>query len=97
MLDMKGRPCPMSTSQHPDINLADIHRAPMSSVPTSNMVTAEYLPTSFLETHTAAEAGPHKTNTDDLDLTLSALKDCDKDFSKFVQEVENNVGTSQNK
>lgn len=28
-------------------------------------------------------------NNDDLDLTLSALKDCDKDFSKFVQEVEN--------
>ena len=27
---------------------------------------------------------------DDLDLTLSALKDCDKDFKKFVQEVENN-------
>ena len=29
-------------------------------------------------------------SNDDLDLTLSALKDCDKDFSKFVQEVENN-------
>merc|ERR1712110_704576 len=26
---------------------------------------------------------------DDLDLTLSALKDCDKDFKKFVQEQEN--------
>ena len=31
---------------------------------------------------------------DDLDLTLSALKDCDKDFSKFVQEVENSDGGS---
>lgn len=26
---------------------------------------------------------------DDLEMTLSALKDCDNDFSKFVQETEN--------
>ena len=26
---------------------------------------------------------------DDLDATLNALKDCDNDFSKFVQESEN--------
>lgn len=39
-----------------------------------------------------ATAGSHHTGngaaSDDLDMTLSALKDCDKDFSKFVQEVE---------
>lgn len=29
---------------------------------------------------------------DDLDMTLSALKDCDNDFSKFVQETETDVG-----
>ena len=35
-------------------------------------------------------ANANPGSNDDLDLTLSALKDCDKDFSKFVQEVENN-------
>jgi hypothetical protein len=34
-------------------------------------------------------AGPKKDLPDDLDMALSALKDCDNDFSKFVQEVEN--------
>ena len=32
---------------------------------------------------------PKKDLPDDLDMALSALKDCDNDFSKFVQEVEN--------
>ena len=35
--------------------------------------------------------GPAKKDLpDDLDMALSALTDCDNDFSKFVQEVENN-------
>ena len=38
----------------------------------------------------SGNANPGSGSNDDLDLTLSALKDCDKDFSKFVQEVENN-------
>jgi len=33
--------------------------------------------------------GTKKELSDDLDMALSALKDCDNDFSKFVQEVEN--------
>lgn len=40
--------------------------------------------------HGGANANANPGSNDDLDLTLSALKDCDKDFSKFVQEVENN-------
>ena len=46
---------------------------------------------------TSAGGGGNGNNpgaNDDLDLTLSALKDCDKDFSKFVQEVENSDGGS---
>ena len=39
---------------------------------------------------TGSAPNPSGGSNDDLDLTLSALKDCDKDFSKFVQEVENN-------
>ena len=39
---------------------------------------------------TSTAAGNSAGANDDLDLTLSALKDCDKDFKKFVQEVENN-------
>ena len=34
-------------------------------------------------------SGSKKDVPDDLDMALSALKDCDNDFSKFVQEVEN--------
>ena len=41
--------------------------------------------------HGGANANANPGSNDDLDLTLSALKDCDKDFSKFVQEVESNV------
>jgi hypothetical protein len=37
----------------------------------------------------SAVSGPKKALPDDLDMALSALKDCDNDFSKFVQEVEN--------
>jgi len=43
---------------------------------------------------TSANGGNNPGANDDLDLTLSALKDCDKDFSKFVQEVENSDGGS---
>lgn len=71
----------------------------------------EYLPTSFLETEsrskdvimtssanvpvTSAGNGNNNGANDDLDLTLSALKDCDKDFSEFVQEVENSADGSK--
>jgi len=41
-----------------------------------------------------ANGNNNRQANDDLDLTLSALKDCDKDFSKFVQEVENGDGGS---
>jgi hypothetical protein len=51
------------------------------------------LPTSTTSggvTVTNSNPATASASNDDLDLTLSALKDCDNDFSKFVQEVENN-------
>ena len=61
---------------------------------TNNHVVSTTATTSASASTTAASgagsgsAGGGGAN-DDLDLTLSALKDCDKDFKKFVQEQEN--------
>ena len=51
-----------------------------------------YVTSSFgsdLGFHPPPVSGTKKDLSDDLDMALSALKDCDNDFSKFVQEVEN--------
>ncbi len=43
------------------------------------------------ENSTGEQGGPSKSAAappDDLDIALSALKDCDNDYSKFVQESE---------
>lgn len=59
------------------------------------MTSSQHHPvTSSASTTAGSGAGNNGNNNDDLDLTLSALKDCDKDFSKFVQEVENSDGGS---
>ena len=42
MLGMEGRPCPMSTSHHLVVNLADIRRTPKKSLPTKGDVCAFY-------------------------------------------------------
>ena len=42
MLGMNGRPCPMSTSHHLVVNLANIHRTPKKSLPTKGNVCAFY-------------------------------------------------------
>jgi len=56
------------------------------------VMTSQSSSEAVTSTTSNATAGSHHTGngaaSDDLDMTLSALKDCDKDFSKFVQEVE---------
>ena len=56
----------------------------------SSVVASEVSSVTSSAANNGSGANANPGSNDDLDLTLSALKDCDKDFSKFVQEVENN-------
>ena len=58
----------------------------MTSTSASEVVTS----TNSTSVGVTGAPNPSGGSNDDLDLALNALKDCDKDFSKFVQEVENN-------
>jgi len=69
---------------------ADLTNNHVVVVSTTATTSASASTTAAAATGTASGSGGGGGGAnDDLDLTLSALKDCDKDFKKFVQEQEN--------
>lgn len=52
--------------------------------------SSEYGMAQFSDMGFRKETSTSQKPEDDLDMALSALKDCDNDFSKFIQDVENN-------
>ena len=94
---------PMSGGVNPSFGTSEIdfmNTEGVATSPQSGMATGNVTPD---DTRSGSERGngeaPNRTrgvhdsgdseHLDDLDATLSELKDCDNEFSKFVQESEN--------